>query len=47
MRGLETTATYDKQTKEFIIDSPTNTSTKFWPGAGDYNVKCRNNKAVV
>lgn len=33
VRGLETTATYDKKTKEFIIDSPTNTATKFWPGA--------------
>lgn len=33
IRGLETTATYDRLTKEFIIDSPTLTSTKFWPGA--------------
>lgn len=32
IRGLETTATYDPQTKEFIINSPTKTSHKFWPG---------------
>lgn len=32
IRGIETTATYDKTLKEFIIDSPTLTSTKFWPG---------------
>ena len=30
--GLETTATYDKKTEEFIIHSPTVTSTKWWPG---------------
>jgi len=29
---LETTATLDKTTDEFIIHSPTTTSTKFWPG---------------
>lgn len=29
---LETTATLDKQTDEFVIHSPTITSTKFWPG---------------
>lgn len=34
VRGLETTATYDKTTKEFIIHSPTLTSIKFWPGSG-------------
>ncbi|CAF0957540.1 unnamed protein product [Brachionus calyciflorus] len=33
LRGLETTATYDSQTQEFILDSPTLTSIKFWPGA--------------
>ena len=32
LRALETTATYDKLTQEFIIDSPTLTSIKFWPG---------------
>lgn len=30
--GLETTATLDKATDEFVINSPTITSTKFWPG---------------
>jgi len=32
VRGLETTAIYDKQTKEFIINSPTPSSEKFWIG---------------
>ncbi|XP_076456618.1 peroxisomal acyl-coenzyme A oxidase 1-like [Babylonia areolata] len=32
LRGLETTATYDPRTQEFIINSPTITSTKYWPG---------------
>ncbi|KAN0003864.1 hypothetical protein ACTFIZ_010024 [Dictyostelium cf. discoideum] len=35
VRGIETTAHYDKQTKEFIIHSPTPTSEKFWIG-GSY-----------
>jgi acyl-CoA oxidase len=30
--ALETTATLDKTTDEFIIHSPTITSTKYWPG---------------
>jgi len=29
---LETTATYDKDTEEFIVNSPTQTSYKWWPG---------------
>ena len=29
---LETTATLDKSTDEFIIHSPTISSTKYWPG---------------
>jgi len=32
VRGLETTATYDPPTREFIVHSPTLTSTKWWPG---------------
>ncbi|XP_063600213.1 probable peroxisomal acyl-coenzyme A oxidase 1 [Penaeus indicus] len=32
LRGLETTATYDPSTQEFILHSPTITSTKWWPG---------------
>ena len=34
VRGLETTATFDKNTDEFVINSPTLTSIKFWPGGG-------------
>ncbi|KAL0851514.1 hypothetical protein ABMA28_007305 [Loxostege sticticalis] len=32
VRGLETTATYDPATKEFVLHSPTLTSYKWWPG---------------
>ncbi|KAL4713845.1 hypothetical protein ACJJTC_015499, partial [Scirpophaga incertulas] len=32
IRGLETTATYDDNTEEFILHSPTLTSYKWWPG---------------
>ena len=32
IRGLETTATYDSKTEEFVIHSPTRTSYKWWPG---------------
>ncbi|XP_018305714.1 probable peroxisomal acyl-coenzyme A oxidase 1 isoform X1 [Mycetomoellerius zeteki] len=32
IRGLETTATYDSETKEFVLNSPTLTSYKWWPG---------------
>nr|GME02727.1 peroxisomal acyl-coenzyme A oxidase 1-like [Ipomoea batatas] len=32
VRGLETTATFDPQTDEFVIHSPTLTSSKWWPG---------------
>ena len=31
MRGLETTATFDEATDEFVIHSPTLSSMKFWP----------------
>ena len=41
VRGLETTATYDKTTQEFIIDSPTLTSIKYWPGIGIYYFICK------
>ena len=32
VRGLQTTATYDPRTEEFIIHSPTIEATKWWPG---------------
>lgn len=32
VQSLETTATYDKETDSFLINSPTITSGKFWPG---------------
>uniref|UniRef100_A0A0K0EQU0 Acyl-coenzyme A oxidase n=1 Tax=Strongyloides stercoralis TaxID=6248 RepID=A0A0K0EQU0_STRER len=32
LRKLETTAIYDKESDSFIINSPTITSTKWWPG---------------
>mmetsp|Transcript_5432 Transcript_5432/g.9155 ORF Transcript_5432/g.9155 Transcript_5432/m.9155 type:complete len:169 (+) Transcript_5432:465-971(+) len=30
--SLETTATFDEKTDEFVIDTPTPTATKWWPG---------------
>lgn len=32
VQGLETTATFDPDTDEFVLNSPTLTSTKWWPG---------------
>ncbi|CAL4062320.1 unnamed protein product, partial [Meganyctiphanes norvegica] len=32
LRGLETTATYDPTSEEFVLHSPTITATKWWPG---------------
>nr|XP_043629352.1 peroxisomal acyl-coenzyme A oxidase 1-like isoform X2 [Erigeron canadensis] len=32
VQGLETTATFDPQTDEFVVHSPTLTSSKWWPG---------------
>ncbi|RLN15137.1 hypothetical protein BBJ28_00006530 [Nothophytophthora sp. Chile5] len=32
VQGLETTAAYDKSAQEFVLDSPTLTSRKWWPG---------------
>ncbi|KAG6614494.1 acyl-CoA dehydrogenase/oxidase [Phytophthora cinnamomi] len=32
VQGIETVATYDKASQEFVIDSPTLTSRKWWPG---------------
>ncbi|XP_055627129.1 probable peroxisomal acyl-coenzyme A oxidase 1 isoform X2 [Toxorhynchites rutilus septentrionalis] len=33
LRGLETTATFDESTDEIVINSPTLSSFKWWPGA--------------
>ena len=38
MRGLETTATYDKTTQEFIIHSPTYSACKWWPGNRTFEI---------
>lgn len=32
LQGLETEATYDADTQEFVVHSPTITATKWWPG---------------
>lgn len=32
VRGLETTATYDAASQQFVIHSPTLSATKWWPG---------------
>ncbi|KAK6730976.1 hypothetical protein RB195_007444 [Necator americanus] len=43
LRKLETTATYDPKTQEFILHSPTTTSMKWWPG----NLGKSSNHAIV
>ena len=32
VRSLETTATYDEKTQEFLINMPSISAAKFWPG---------------
>ncbi|XP_074054959.1 peroxisomal acyl-coenzyme A oxidase 2 [Macrotis lagotis] len=32
LQGLETTATYDVSTQEFVLNTPTLSATKWWPG---------------
>ena len=32
IQGLQTEAIFDKQTDEFVVNTPTLTATKFWPG---------------
>ena len=41
--GIETTATFDKATQEFVINTPSITATKFWPG----DMSKMSNHAVV
>ncbi|EFA78930.1 acyl-CoA oxidase [Heterostelium album PN500] len=43
VQGLETTSTYDNATGEFIINSPTWTSQKYWPG----NISAHGQMATV
>ncbi|PVH81351.1 acyl-CoA oxidase [Cadophora sp. DSE1049] len=31
--GIETTATFDKETDEFVVNTPRESATKYWPGA--------------
>ncbi|XP_026759159.1 probable peroxisomal acyl-coenzyme A oxidase 1 [Galleria mellonella] len=38
LRGLETTATYDPETEEFILNTPTLTAYKWWPGGLGHTV---------
>ncbi|KAG8190495.1 hypothetical protein JTE90_006669 [Oedothorax gibbosus] len=33
LRGLETTATYDPKTQEFVVNTPTLSAVKWWPGS--------------
>lgn len=39
VRGIETTAVYDKLAQEFIIHSPTETSQKYWIGGASQTAK--------
>lgn len=32
LRGLETRADYDRETDEFVLNTPTITAYKWWPG---------------
>ena len=47
IRGLETTATYDPKTEEFILHSPTLTATKWWPGGRKCSFKGLNLSHVM
>lgn len=38
LRGLETRADYDASTKEFVINTPTLSAYKWWPGGCEYSV---------
>ena len=42
IRGLETTATYDPETEEFVLHSPTLSSYKWWAGGRKYHKNDKN-----
>lgn len=45
IRGLETTATYDPATQEFVLNSPTLTASKWWPGGRTRRLRPRRRDA--
>ena len=47
VRGLETTCTYDPETEEFVIHSPTQTATKWWPGGEDRDLMIHSEKPYL
>lgn len=47
IRGLETTATYDPQTEEFIVNTPTLSATKYWPGGCKFVGKKKKRKKLT
>lgn len=44
IRGLETTATYDPKREEFVLNTPTLTATKWWPGCRTYSTYVTQNQ---
>uniref|UniRef100_A0A1B0CKT2 Acyl-coenzyme A oxidase n=2 Tax=Lutzomyia longipalpis TaxID=7200 RepID=A0A1B0CKT2_LUTLO len=40
IRGLQTTATYDEKTQEFVLNSPQISAFKFWPGGLGHTANC-------
>ncbi|XP_055688294.1 probable peroxisomal acyl-coenzyme A oxidase 1 isoform X2 [Lutzomyia longipalpis] len=40
IRGLQTTATYDEKSQEFILNSPQISAFKFWPGGLGHTANC-------
>ncbi|CAG0897403.1 unnamed protein product [Darwinula stevensoni] len=46
VRGLETTAVYDPKAEEFILNTPTLTSLKWWPGGCEFQVAVVGNTAT-
>lgn len=39
LRGLETRADYDPKTQEFVINTPTLSAYKWWPGGCEFLIK--------